>query len=38
MKMAMVRRAATSSGSMILPQLPDFKTVASRTPDVSAWR
>jgi hypothetical protein len=34
--MKMVCRAPTSSGSMILPRLPHFKTVASRKPDVSA--
>ena len=34
----MIRRAPTSSGSVILPRLPNFKTVASRKPDVSAYR
>jgi hypothetical protein len=34
--MKMVRRAPTSSGSVILPRFPHFKTVASRKPDASA--
>lgn len=34
--MKMIRRAPTSSGSMILPRLPHFKIVESRKPDISA--